>query len=113
MTIVDQDQPPGRLEAKRRALIDGALRIFARDGYARASIDDIAREAGVSTRTLYNHFGSKTELFEAVIQASATRVARSQIALMERHLGAVTDLDASLAAFGKALLASRDRKSVV
>ncbi|OWJ67177.1 TetR family transcriptional regulator [Inquilinus limosus] len=95
------------MEEKRQALLDGALRVFARDGYARASIDDIAREAGVSTRTLYNHFGSKAGLFEAVIQASAARVARSQIAMMERQLSAVTDLDADLVAFGKALLASR------
>ncbi|MFE0759279.1 TetR/AcrR family transcriptional regulator [Inquilinus sp. NPDC058860] len=107
MTIADQDRPSGRPETKRLALIDGALRIFAKDGYARAGIDDIAREAGVSTRTLYNHFGSKAGLFEAVIQASATRVAQSQIAVMERHLSAATDLDADLAAFGGALLASR------
>ena len=44
---------------KRRAIIDGALAVFARDGYTRASIDAISAEAGVSTRTVYNHFTDK------------------------------------------------------
>ena len=43
---------------KREAILRGALTVFARDGYTRASIDAIAKEGEVSTRTLYNHFPS-------------------------------------------------------
>jgi AcrR family transcriptional regulator len=81
-------------------VLAGALTVFARDGYARASIDVIAAEAGVSTRTLYNHFGDKAGLFRAVIQDSATRVAAAQLAIIEEHLSEITDLEADLVAFG-------------
>lgn len=89
----------GRLD-KRQAIVGGALSEFARDGYTRASIDAIAKGAGVSTRTIYNHFQGKAELFEAVIQESAGRVAEAQIAIIERHLDKVVDLEADLVAFG-------------
>lgn len=77
--------------------------MFARDGYSRASIDAIAKEAEVSTRTLYNHFADKADLFRNVIQASSSEAARDQIALIERHFHKVTDLEKDLIAFGKAM----------
>ncbi|MEO3749987.1 TetR/AcrR family transcriptional regulator [Streptomyces sp. B6B3] len=95
-------RPRGGLADKRRAILAGALTVFARDGYTRASIDAIAAQAGVSTRTIYNHFTDKAELFEAVIQASASRVADDQIAVIDRHLRKVTDLEADLVEFGLA-----------
>lgn len=88
---------------KRQAILRGALSVFARDGYSRASIDGIAKEAGVSTRTLYNHFADKADLFRNVIQASAGKAAQDQIAIIERHFHKVTDLEQDLIAFGKAL----------
>ncbi|MGW1343526.1 TetR/AcrR family transcriptional regulator [Kribbella sp. NPDC002412] len=87
---------------KRQDVLAGALSVFARDGYARASIDVIAAEAGVSSRTLYNHFGDKAALFRAVIQESATKVAAAQLAIIEKHLTEITDLEADLVAFGSA-----------
>jgi AcrR family transcriptional regulator len=81
-------------------VLAGALTVFARDGYARASIDVIAAEAGVSTRTLYNHFGDKAGLFRAVIQESATKVAAAQLAIIEAKLTEITDLESDLVAFG-------------
>ena len=56
-----------RGEAKRQAVIDAAERIFLDLGYANASMDGIAAEAGVSKRTVYNHFAGKAELFQAVV----------------------------------------------
>jgi AcrR family transcriptional regulator len=85
---------------KRQDVLAGALTVFARDGYARASIDVIAAAAGVSTRTLYNHFGDKAGLFRAVIQESATKVAAAQLAIIEAQLTEITDLEADLVAFG-------------
>lgn len=87
---------------KRRDLLNGALIVFARDGYSRASIDVIAREAGVSTRTIYNQFGGKAALFQTVIQDSAQRVADSHIAIIDRYLSKVTDLEADLIEFARA-----------
>lgn len=93
-------RPRGGLADKRRAILAGGLTVFARDGYTRASIDTISKEAGVSTRTVYNHFLDKPELFHAVIQESATRAAEVQIAIIERHLSKIVDLEADLIAFG-------------
>ncbi|MFI7129238.1 TetR/AcrR family transcriptional regulator [Nonomuraea sp. NPDC050153] len=95
-------------EDKRRAILAGALTVFARDGYTRASIDAIARTAEVSTRTIYNHFADKAELFQAVIQESANRAADAQIAVIDRHLRKVTELEADLVDFGRALAAPAD-----
>lgn len=86
---------------KRRALLDGALRVFAEDGFSRASIGTIARTAEVSTRTIYNQFGDKASLFEAVIVDSAQRTAEAQIATVRQHLGKVVDLEDDLTAFAR------------
>jgi AcrR family transcriptional regulator len=88
---------------KRQAILRGALSVFARDGYSRASIDGIAKEAEVSTRTLYNHFADKADLFRNVIQASAGKAAEDQLAIIERHFHKITDLEQDLIAFGKAM----------
>jgi AcrR family transcriptional regulator len=60
---------------KREAILRAARTVFARFGFARATIDAIAAEANVSTRTLYKHFRNKDELFATVLAASATAVA--------------------------------------
>ncbi|MFD4997366.1 TetR/AcrR family transcriptional regulator [Streptomyces buecherae] len=94
-------RPRGRSADKRKAILGGALTVFARDGYARASVDAIAAEAGVSTRTIYNHFGDKAELFQATIRESATLAAEAQLAIIDRHLRKITDLEADLLDFGR------------
>lgn len=52
---------------KRRAVIDSALEVFLKEGYAATSMDRVADVAGVSKRTIYNHFPSKEDLFLGVI----------------------------------------------
>jgi AcrR family transcriptional regulator len=54
---------PERLDV----LIQAATRIFLKQGYGFASIDKIAHEAGVSTRTIYQRFKNKAELMVAVV----------------------------------------------
>ncbi|WP_328331554.1 TetR/AcrR family transcriptional regulator [Kribbella sp. NBC_00382] len=85
---------------KRQAVLAGGLTVFARDGYARASIDVIAAEAKVSTRTIYNHFQDKAGLFHAVIQDSAERVTSARLEIVDRYLRRITDLEADLVEFG-------------
>ncbi|MBO1902940.1 MULTISPECIES: TetR/AcrR family transcriptional regulator [Microbacteriaceae] len=97
-----KERPPRSTRVdKRRALLDGALLVFAEDGYTRASIDTIARRAGVSTRTIYNQFGDKAALFEAVIVDSARRTADEQIATVRRYLGKIVDIEDDLIEFGR------------
>lgn len=97
--------PRGGRQDKRAAIIAGAFAVFARDGYSRASVDAIATEAGVSTRTIYNHFDDKATLFQAVIRESAERVAEAQLAVMDRHLHRIVDLEPDLVEFALAWVA--------
>ncbi|MFD8573284.1 TetR/AcrR family transcriptional regulator [Streptomyces sp. NPDC059639] len=96
----------GTLE-KRQALLRGARTVFGREGYSRAGIDEIAVEAGVSTRTLYNHFGGKENLFRETLLDSAAAVTGARVALIERHLGKVTDVEADLRALAQEWMARR------
>ena len=53
---------------KRQAILDAAERVFMRDGFGLAGIDEIVAESGVSKRTLYAHFPSKEALFGAIVR---------------------------------------------
>lgn len=56
--------------ARRKALVmDIATRLFVSQGFAATSLVDIAKGAGVATRTLYQHFGDKEAIFREVIFA--------------------------------------------
>src|ERR1019366_463596 len=63
----------GTESARTDTLIGAATRVFLRDGYGGASIDKVASEAGVSTRTIYERFKNKADLLGAVISRLADR----------------------------------------
>ena len=66
------EQETGRRQdggAKRRQIMEGARTVFLSAGFDGASMNDIARAAGVSKGTLYAYFTSKDQLFEAIIRA--------------------------------------------
>ena len=71
---------PRRGTESQRAddLIAAATRVFLRDGYGSASIDKVASEAGVSTRTIYERYKNKAELLGVVIGR-----------LVERNMGSL------------------------
>lgn len=52
---------------KRQIILEGAVKVFIESGYDVSSMDKIAEVAGVSKRTVYNHFQSKESLFQAVV----------------------------------------------
>ena len=54
-------------DERHDALLRTALGVFARFGYRKASMDEIARAAGLSRQALYLRFGSKEELFRAMV----------------------------------------------
>jgi AcrR family transcriptional regulator len=62
------DLEPGAESAKRVQILDGARRVFLSEGFAAASMGEIAREAKVSKGTLYVYFDSKESLFAALIE---------------------------------------------
>lgn len=52
----------------RDLLLDGGLSVFDRKGYAAATIDDIAKEAGATRTTFYLHFSAKTDLVSQLLR---------------------------------------------
>ena len=57
--------PPGQ---RREQLIDAALEVILERGYARVSIEAIAREAGITRPVVYDHFPNLNRLLHAVIE---------------------------------------------
>jgi TetR/AcrR family transcriptional regulator, mexJK operon transcriptional repressor len=57
----------GTESARTDILFSAATQVFLREGYGLASIDKVASEAGVSTRTIYERFKNKADLLAAVI----------------------------------------------
>jgi AcrR family transcriptional regulator len=53
---------------RRRLLLDAAGRVFAARGYQAAGVDAIARAGGVTVPVLYDHFGSKAELYAQLVR---------------------------------------------
>jgi AcrR family transcriptional regulator len=57
----------GEDSAKRRQIVEGARQIFLAHGFDAASMNDIAKAAGVSKGTLYVYFQNKEQLFAAIV----------------------------------------------
>jgi AcrR family transcriptional regulator len=64
-------------EGSRTRLLEAAAGVFARRGYERATIDEIARAAGLSKGTVYWNFDSKEELFLALLEERFDRPAEA------------------------------------
>ncbi len=62
-----------RTEATKAKLLQAAQRIFTRDGFEAARIDDIASEAGYTRGAFYAHFGSKEDLFFAMVEDQSNK----------------------------------------
>jgi TetR/AcrR family acrAB operon transcriptional repressor len=57
----------------RGSVLKAGLAVFSRKGYAAATLDDVAREAGVTRGAIYWHFGGKAELYNALLAAYSAR----------------------------------------
>lgn len=87
MTEEQAMQPaPAAEPAKRLQILNGARVVFRARGYEGASMEMIAREAGVSKGTLYVYFPNKEELFKALILCESGDQAESGLNL-GRELG--------------------------
>lgn len=95
------EAPSGRREAHkattRRALEDAALRRFATDGFDQTSVEAIAADAGVSTRTFFRYFATKDEVLDMGRDERQTELRAALRELARRDL---TDLEVVRAAVG-------------
>jgi AcrR family transcriptional regulator len=92
---------PGRAAVRRR-LLDAALRVFAEQGFASASLDQVAEAAGLTKGAIYSNFAGKDDLFFAVMEDQVL----SQIETIRTVLAAAsaeTDRQQSLRDTGRLL----------
>ncbi|HVH05236.1 MAG TPA: helix-turn-helix domain-containing protein [Myxococcota bacterium] len=61
-------------EVQRRRLIEAAFRVFERNRYERTSVADIVGEAGMSSRSFYDHFASKEDLVAEIVAEVGERL---------------------------------------
>jgi AcrR family transcriptional regulator len=91
---------------RERQLVELGEQLFAERGFAKASMDELARRAGVTKPVIYELFGSKDGLFRACLEGLALRLA-DQIAEAARaadKAGEAPDPEARLRAGGLAFL---------
>src|SRR4051794_30041350 len=74
----------------RAALVAAGRRMFGENGFRGTSVEDLAREARVTTGALYHHFPTKTALFEAVFVQAHMELMTSAT---EAAMGAEDGLD--------------------
>ena len=93
---------------KRQEIVLAAKRAFFDHGYAAASIEAIAADAGVSKVTVYNHFGDKRGLFVAAVEHECENI-RGQLLFDERG-GSLRD---RLIAFGRSMVTFLSRPEMI
>ncbi|WP_122507664.1 MULTISPECIES: TetR/AcrR family transcriptional regulator [unclassified Pseudomonas] len=77
---------PQRLtDRKREAIIQAAIAEFRAHGFEITSMDKIAATAGVSKRTVYNHFPSKEELFAEILNQLWARIIAEPSVIYDRE----------------------------
>lgn len=76
-------QKKSRLDARERRILDAASQLFVRFGYDKTTVREIASTAGVSKGTIYLHFDSKKELFEALLVREMNRFSESWLEYIE------------------------------
>jgi TetR/AcrR family transcriptional repressor of mexJK operon len=104
---IAQVQTPGRRrrsEGKRAAILDAAEILFTSDGYERTSVDAIAARAGVSKRTVYDHYADKETIFLRVLERVSDTLVTTVRAAIEAELVTGRDVRDALIAFGRRIV---------
>jgi AcrR family transcriptional regulator len=82
----------------RQHILTCAARLFRKLGYAAVSLRDVASEAGVTTGSLYHHFGSKDELVRVLLEQGYDQILRDVQSAIEKASVGSTPRDILLAA---------------
>jgi TetR/AcrR family transcriptional regulator, transcriptional repressor of aconitase len=72
-----QDKFVGQDAARRRLILDAACDCFLKFGYAKSSLEDIAKQAAISRPLIYRKFKSKEQIFAAVLEDIFERTHRA------------------------------------
>lgn len=70
---------------KQDRMINGAMKVFARNGYKRASTDDMVKEAGISKGLWFHYFGNKLGLYSFIADYAVKYMNMELAAMSNRH----------------------------
>jgi len=73
-------------EHARRDILESAAQVFARRGYAAATLAELAEAAGYAAPSLYRYFGSKEEIFQSLLSLVTAELQEVFDAPVDRHL---------------------------
>jgi AcrR family transcriptional regulator len=73
-------------ERARRDILESAARVFARRGYAAATLAELAEAAGYAAPSLYRYFGSKEEIFDSLFALVSAELREAFDAPVDRSL---------------------------
>jgi AcrR family transcriptional regulator len=83
----------------RAALVAAGRRLFGENGFRATSVEDLAREARVTTGALYHHFPTKTALFEAVFVQAHTDLMKASTKAAQGASDGIDELARGFEAF--------------
>lgn len=64
-----------RRDERRAQILRAAAQAFSRDGFSATSVDEVAKQAGITKLVVYRHFDSKADLYRAILAGVADRLA--------------------------------------
>ena len=84
-------RPPLYEQEQRRRVIDAAWRVFEATREERVTVADIVRQAGMSSRSFYQHFGSKEDLIAEMVEEVGAEILAAIEADFAEPLGRATE----------------------
>ena len=100
-------------ESTRQALVDSAVDLFTKRGYAGTSLDEVVKRARVTKGALYHHFSGKQALFEAAFAQVETRSIESLTAVLSGDGDAWDTATAGLRAYVRKCLEPEYQRIIV
>ena len=102
------EEEGARARSKREQILEGARRVFLREGFAATSTDELVREAGVSKRTLYAYYPGKEELFVEVLRRMTIDQPETHVLAFIRAIepGTLEELHAALIKLAERIIAA-------
>jgi AcrR family transcriptional regulator len=86
------DAKPKKSELRREAILQHALALFDRQGFANTSLDDIARETGVKREAIYYYFRNRAEILLCIIRPQSDALVSGLAAIVDADTDAPTKL---------------------
>jgi len=97
----------------RAALVTAGRRLFGTRGFAATSVEDIAREARVTTGALYHHFPTKAAVFESVFEQVHADLGEASLQAAGQATDAIGLLTAGIGAFLDAVLEPEVQRIII